>query len=117
MEIYLGGSYQGKLNAAKQLNQEIFYCFNETLEYKPIISGLHLWVAYCFRNHLPINFDFEQAKHSLILMDEWNQGIVPIDETERALRECLGKFTQTCCKKASKVTYYIASIPLVIKDE
>lgn len=117
MEMYLGGSYQGKLKAAKTLNQEIFYCVDEKLEYKPIISGLHLWVAYCFRHDLPLHFDFEKAKDSLILMDEWNQGIVPMDAKERALRECLGKFTQSCALKSKRVSYYIASIPLVIKDE
>ena len=116
MEIYLGGSYQGKLAAARVKEGDIYYC-NERIEYHKVISGVHITLRACLEANIPFVFDFDQAKDSLLCIDECNQGIVPINKVDRQYREQLGEFIQEACAKANKVTYFIAGLEWVLKDE
>ncbi|EHI98831.1 cobalamin biosynthesis protein CobU, putative [Clostridium sp. DL-VIII] len=112
MILVFGGSYNGKLEFVKEKydisNEEIFFCEDENLEFeKKVICGLHMLTRACILKKLD---PLEQLKNNMkllqgkiIICDEINSGIVPMEKLDREWREATGRILQVLSKNSSEV--------------
>ena len=112
MILIFGGSYNGKLEFVKEKyelnNDDIFFCTNQTLNLdKKVLCGLHIFTRACVLNNinsleiLENNITF--LKDKIIICDEINSGIVPMEKLDRAWREETGRVLQFLSKQSSSV--------------
>lgn len=110
MELYIGGSKQGKLkyvlNKKRIDNSSDFvcdgeYCLPEEVLKKPILYNFHLFIKRYWKSQEdiePFILDMQEQNPLVsIVCNEVGYGIVPIDKEERTYREMVGR---TCCKLA-----------------
>lgn len=103
MVLIYGGSYNGKIEHVKKkfkLTYEDFYfCKGSKLDLsKKVICGLHIFI----KNNLDeegisleiIKEKIEDLREKIIICDEINSGIVPLDINDRIYREECGKVLQ-----------------------
>ena len=55
--------------------------------------------------------------HVVLVSNEIGQGLVPMDKLSRQFRDISGTMNQAVAKKAKKVTFISAGLPLTLKDE
>ena len=112
MILIFGGAYNGKLEFVKEkytLNDEdIFFCTNESLNFeKKVLSGLHLFTKSCVFNNISsleiLEKNIHVLKDKIIICDEINSGIVPMEKLDRAWREETGRALQFLAKHSSSV--------------
>lgn len=130
MELIIGGAYQGKLDYAKEeysiTNGDVFRCdetstgigFDERVIYHFERYVLALMKAgqdpeRTIRNMIPAG----RFKDRIVIADDISQGVVPMDEVDRAWRENTGRCLVMLAKEAEKVTRVFCGIPLVVKGE
>ena len=112
MILIFGGAYNGKLEFVKEKydidNEDIFFCTDEHLKFdKKVLCGLHVFTRACVLkniNSLEIledNINF--LKDKIIICDEINSGIVPMEKLDRAWREETGRALQFLTKHSSSV--------------
>jgi Adenosyl cobinamide kinase/adenosyl cobinamide phosphate guanylyltransferase len=110
--LIFGGAYNGKLEFVKEkynLGEEnIFFCSNDNLNFeKKVLSGLHIFTKSCVLNNINsleiLEKNIHILKNSIIICDEINSGIVPIDKLDRAWREETGRVLQFLSKNAESV--------------
>lgn len=112
MVLVFGGAYNGKLEFVKEKfgisSKEVFFCKDENLEYdKKVICGFHIFTKACILNKINSldvvrnNMNFLQDK--IIICDEINSGIVPIEKNDRAWREETGRAMQLLSKNSSSI--------------
>ncbi len=112
MILVFGGAYNGKLEFVKQKyklhNADIFFCQDEFLNFdKKAITGLHIFVKKCIlkgadpleilRNNMGL------LKDKIVICDEINSGIVPMEKLDRFWREETGHALQLLTKNSSAV--------------
>lgn len=112
MILIFGGAYNGKLEFVKEkydvTNEEIFFCTNENLDCKKkVVCGLHIFTKACALNNINsfeiLENNMEILKDKIIICDEINSGIVPIDKLDRAWREETGRALQLLAKHSDSV--------------
>lgn len=112
MILIFGGAYNGKLEFVKEKyylkNEEIFFCTNENLNFrKKVLCGLHIFTKACVLNNINsleiLQNNMDILKDKIIVCDEINSGIVPIDKLDRAWREETGRVLQLLSKNSSSV--------------
>lgn len=112
MILIFGGAYNGKLKVVKKKydinNNEIFYCIDQYLKFdKKVLSGLHIFTRACVLNEInPIEIlenNTNYLKDKIIICDEINSGIVPIEKLDRVWREETGRVLQYLTKYSSSV--------------
>lgn len=112
MILIFGGAYNGKLKFVKEKyylnNEEIFFCTNENLNFrKKVLCGLHLFTKACVLNNINsleiLENNMDVLKDKIIVCDEINSGIVPMDKLDRAWREETGRVLQLLSKNSSSV--------------
>lgn len=112
MILIFGGAYNGKLDFVKEkynLDDEyIFFCIDEKLNFeKKVLSGLHIFTKSCVFNDINsleiLEKNINALKNKVIICDEINSGIVPIDKLDRAWREETGRVLQFLTKNADVV--------------
>ena len=112
MILIFGGAYNGKLEFVKEKyqlsNDDIFFCTNQTLQFnKKVLCGLHIFTRDCVLNNinsleiLENNITF--LKDKIIICDEINSGIVPMEKINRVWREETGRVLQFLSKQSSSV--------------
>jgi len=112
MVLIFGGAYNGKLEFVKKEydinNEDIFFCTDQYLRFdKKVLCGLHIFTKYCVLNKinsvefLENNINF--LKDKIIICDEINSGIVPMEKLDRAWREETGRALQFLTKQSSPV--------------
>jgi len=112
MVLIFGGAYNGKLEFVKKKyeinNEEIFFCNDQHLNFnKKVLSGLHVFTKACVLNKinsleiLENNINF--LKDKIIICDEINSGIVPMEKLDRNWREETGRALQFLTKHSSSV--------------
>jgi adenosyl cobinamide kinase/adenosyl cobinamide phosphate guanylyltransferase len=110
--LILGGAYNGKLEFVKENynvnNQDIFFCTEDDLNFdKKVLSGLHIFTKSCVFNNINsleiLEKNIQLLKNKIIICDEINSGIVPIDKLDRAWREETGRVLQFLTKNADIV--------------
>lgn len=112
MVLIFGGAYNGKLDFVKEKyntdNKDIYFCSKDNLNYeKKVLSGLHIFTKLCVLNNIDsleiIEKNIELLKNKIIICDEINSGIVPLDKLDRAWREETGRVLQFLTKNADTV--------------
>lgn len=112
MILIFGGAYNGKLEFVKEKYKvdykDVFFCTNENLSFeKKVLSGLHIFTKSCVFNNINSLEILEKKihilKNKIIICDEINSGIVPIDKLDRAWREETGRVLQLLTKNADEV--------------
>ena len=112
MILIFGGAYNGKLEFVKEKyqlgNDDIYFCTNQTLQFnKKVLCGLHIFTRACVLNNinsleiLENNITF--LKDKIIICDEINSGIVPMEKINRVWREETGRALQFLTKQSSSV--------------
>jgi adenosylcobinamide kinase / adenosylcobinamide-phosphate guanylyltransferase len=112
MILVFGGSYNGKLEFVKEKydisNEEIFFSRDENLEFeKKVICGLHMFTRACILKKLDplklIKNNMELLQGKIIICDEINSGIVPMEKLDREWREATGRILQFLSKNSSDI--------------
>jgi len=112
MILIFGGAYNGKLEFVKEKydidDEKIFFCIDQELKFdKKVLCGLHVFMKACVLNKinsleiLENNIDF--LKDKIIICDEINSGIVPMEKLDREWREETGRALQFLVKHSSSV--------------
>ena len=112
MILIFGGAYNGKLEFVKEKydidNEKIFFCTDQHLKFdKKVICGLHTFTRACVLNKInPMEIlenNIDHLKDKIIICDEINSGIVPMEKLDRAWREETGRGLQFLAKHSSSV--------------
>lgn len=112
MILVFGGAYNGKLEFVKKKygisNEEIFFCRDENLEFeKKVICGLHMLTRVCILKKLDslelLKNNVELLQNKIIICDEINSGIVPMEKSDREWREATGRMLQFLSKNSSDI--------------
>jgi adenosylcobinamide kinase/adenosylcobinamide-phosphate guanylyltransferase len=112
MILIFGGAYNGKLEFIKEKysisNDDIFFCKDESLEYdKKVICGLHIFIRVCSINKIDsielLKNNIDLLKDKIIVCDEINSGIVPMERLDREWREETGRALQFLTKNSSDI--------------
>lgn len=112
MILVFGGAYNGKLEFIKEKfkigQEEIFFCKDEKIEYdKKVICGLHIFIRACIEQNISsleiLENNIDLMKDKIIVCDEINSGIVPIEQLDRIWREETGRGIQFIAKNSSSV--------------
>lgn len=112
MVLIFGGAYNGKLEFTKEKyaikNEEIFFCTDQYLNFdRKILCGLHVFTKACVLNKINsleiLENNINSLKDKIIICDEINSGIVPMEKLDRAWREETGRALQFLTKHSSSV--------------
>ncbi len=141
MELVIGGCFQGKLDYAKKelARQGILVITEEIIdgmqidlilweddrrrhgEQVRILNHFHLWVKDWMEEgreaELMPALEKMLLKHPdlWIVCDEVGCGVVPVEKTERAYRELVGRLLCFLAQKAEHVVRIVAGMPMKIK--
>ncbi len=126
MVLIFGGSYQGKLDFAKEnYNYDcsnVFWCDEgiKTIDFsKKIINSFHLFILeYLKNNKDPFEFlqnNLDKFKDKIILCDDINSGVVPMDKLMRQWREAVGRCLVLLSKNSDEVIRVFCGIGSKIK--
>lgn len=119
MILVFGGSYNGKCQYIKNKydirEEEIFFCNAENINFnKKVINGLHIFIRSCVLKNIDsfalIEKNKENFKDKIIICDEINSGIVPMNKEDRIWREECGQVMQLLmeeCDEAYRVFFGI----------
>lgn len=112
MILIFGGAYNGKLEFIKRKynisNEDIFFCKDEHLKYdKKVISGLHIFTRACIINKINsldlLKKNINLLENKIIICDEINSGVVPMEKLDREWREETGRVLQFLTQNSSHV--------------
>ena len=91
MVLIFGGKYQGKLEYALDelgVNQEDVCLCGEEIDYdKKVIYHLENFVWHCTLKGKEAKDELGDLQDKIVIIDDVTQGLVPMDEKERAYRE------------------------------
>ena len=130
MTLIIGGAYQGKLDYAKEeyglTDEDVFTCeegstaigFDEKIvdHFERYILSL-IKAGQVPEKAVGMQLRANRYKGRIIICDDISQGLVPMDSTERAWREGVGRTMVRVAKQADKVVRVFCGIPVVLKDE
>lgn len=118
MVLLIGGAGQGKLAYALE---KTGYGLEDVARdpvsagNKPIFAGLETWV----REHPDTDLGplLEENPGVIILCDEVGCGVVPIDPSERAWRETVGRLCCELARRAERVERIFCGLAMVLKGD
>lgn len=123
MHIFIGGAYNGKRKYVTTVlaNEDIaFYesklppIGDETV----IIAGIEKWIATSTlseREIIESVLQLCEKRTVYFVLTDIGRGIVPVDEHDRWLRDCVGRLYQQLFKRATTVTRIWYGIPQQLK--
>lgn len=130
MVLIIGGAYQGKLDYAKEeyglTDEDVFTCEEGSTAVgfdEKIVDHFERYVLALIKaGQVPeravgMQLRAERYKGRIIICDDISQGLVPMDKTERAWREGVGRTMVKVAQQADKVVRVFCGIPVVLKDE
>ncbi len=130
MVLIIGGAYQGKLDYAKEeyglTDSDVFTCEEGSTAVgfdEKIVCHFERYVLALIKaGQVPeravgMQLRAERYKGRIIICDDISQGLVPMDKTERAWREGVGRTMVKVAKQADKVVRVFCGIPVVLKDD
>lgn len=125
MELVIGGAYQGKTDWAKAQyglsEADISICENgaEADLRAPCVTHLERFALTCLRAGIePAEALLEckaQWQHHVLICDDINCGVVPMDAETRAWREACGRMLNRLAKEADSVYRIFCGLPLQLK--
>ena len=130
MVLIIGGAYQGKLDYAKEqyglTDDDVFTCEETSTAVgfdEKIVDHFERYVLALIKaGQVPekavgMQLRANRYKDRIIICDDISQGVVPMDKTERAWREGVGRTMVKVSEQADKVVRVFCGIPEVVKDE
>ena len=130
MILIIGGAYQGKLDYAKEeyglTDSDVFTCEEGSTAVgfdEKIVDHFERYVLALIKaGQVPekavgMQLRANRYKGRIIICDDISQGIVPMDATERAWREGVGRTMVKIAQQADKVVRVFCGIPEIVKDE
>ncbi|MBR3147203.1 MAG: bifunctional adenosylcobinamide kinase/adenosylcobinamide-phosphate guanylyltransferase [Eubacterium sp.] len=130
MILITGGAYQGKLDYAKEAygltDEDVFTCEEGSTAVgfdEKIVDHFERYVLALIKaGQVPekavgMQLRANRYKGRIIICDDISQGIVPLDATERAWREGVGRTMVKIAQQADKVVRVFCGIPEIVKDE
>lgn len=130
MVLIIGGAYQGKLDYAKEeyglTDSDVFTCEEGSTAVgfdEKIVDHFERYVLAMIKaGQVPekavgMQIRAGRYKDRIIICDDISQGLVPMDKTERAWREGVGRTMVRVAKQADKVIRVFCGIPVVLKDD
>ena len=113
MILIFGGAYQGKLDYVLKTfsiaSDDVFHCIRDdelSLE-KTVICGLEDFVYSCTvdgKEARDVLASMEpQLRDKILIADDISQGLVPMDATDRAYREMMGRTLIWLAREADSV--------------
>ena len=126
MILIFGGAYQGKLDYALKTygltEKDVFNCTVESMRIdfdKKIINGLEDFVLACIKEGMEakdcLESNREKLKDKILICTDISQGIVPMDKTERAWREMVGRTMLYLGKNSKQVVRVFCGLAQQIK--
>ena len=130
MVLIIGGAYQGKLDYAKEeyglTDSDVFTCEEGSTAVgfdEKIVDHFERYVLALIKagqvpeRAIGMQLRANRYKGRIIICDDISQGVVPMDKTERAWREGVGRTMVKVAQQADKVVRVFCGIPVVLKDE
>jgi hypothetical protein len=130
MILVIGGAYQGKLDFVKEeyglTDDDVFTCEETSTAVgfdEKVVDHFERYVfALIKAGQVPeravgMQLRAERYKNRIIICDDISQGIVPMDKTERAWREGVGRTMVKVAEQADKVIRVFCGIPVILKDD
>ncbi len=130
MVLIIGGAYQGKLDYAKEeyglTDSDVFTCEEGSTAVgfdEKIVDHFERYILTLIKaGQVPekavgMQLRANRYKGRIIICDDISQGLVPMDATERAWREGVGRTMVRVAQQADKVVRVFCGIPVVLKDE
>lgn len=130
MVLIIGGAYQGKLDYAKEeyglTDSDVFTCEEGSTAVgfdEKIVDHFERYVLALIKaGQVPeravgMQIRANRYKGRIIICDDISQGVVPMDKTERAWREGVGRTMVKVAQQADKVVRVFCGLPVVLKDE
>lgn len=121
MLFVIGGAYQGKLDYVKERfgidDSEIFTCTEDSAPdfSKRVIYHYEKYVMYAVRNGEEPFCGF--ADNQIVIMDDLNCGVVPVDAGIRAYREAAGRAGCALTRRADEVVRIFCGLPKMLKSK
>lgn len=125
MELIIGGAYQGKTDWAKVqyslTEKDVFVCEDgEAVDFTaPCVTHLERFALTCLRAGMePADVLLErkaQWQQHVLICDDINCGVVPMDAETRAWREACGRMLNRLTKEADSVYRIFCGLPLRLK--
>lgn len=112
MILVFGGAFNGKLEFVQEkfkiAKEDIFFCRDEKINYdKKVICGLHIFIRACVVNNINsvsiLKSNEKYLKDKIIICDEINSGIVPIEKIYREWREETGQAMQLLSQNSDSI--------------
>ena len=113
MHLIIGGAYQGKLEFAAKTygfgQGQIFSCTETEIDFSfPCIANIEEYVYGCIlRGENALAYFRENRhlwEHSVLILRDISGGLVPVDKTDRAWREAVGRLCQYLSGEAETVS-------------
>ena len=130
MVLIIGGAYQGKLDYAKEqyglTDDDVFTCEETSTAVgfdEKIVDHFERYVLALIKaGQVPekavgMQLRANRYKDRIIICDDISQGLVPMDKTERAWREGVGRTMVKVSEQADKVVRVFCGIPEILKDD
>ncbi len=128
MKMIVGGAFQGKMEfACNMLNMDRAdmvngsICDFEEAFNATVIMNYHRLVARLFAEGVdPVAFTeklCEKNRDVVVIMDEIGCGIVPVEKSERTLREITGRCGCIIASVSDTVIHMVCGIPTYLKGE
>lgn len=130
MVLIIGGAYQGKLDYAMNeyelTDEDVFTCDENSTAVgfdEKVIDHFERYIfALIKAGQVPeravgMQIRAGRYKNKIIICDDISQGVVPMDKTERAWREGVGRTMVKVSEQADKVVRLFCGIPEVLKDD
>ena len=130
MVLIIGGAYQGKLDYAKNeyelTDEDVFTCDENSTAVgfdEKVIDHFERYILALIKaGQVPeravgMQIRAGRYKNKIIICDDISQGLVPMDKTERAWREGVGRTMVKVSEQADKVVRLFCGIPEILKDD
>ncbi len=115
MILVIGGAHAGKADYVRSLGYTPEEIADAVLADAPALINLHILAARHREGAMSL-LPGLLAKE-IITCDEVGSGVVPVDASERALREDIGRLCVALAREAHAAVRVIAGIPIAIKGE
>ena len=127
MKLIIGGAFQGKSAAAKEMFPGMDWCDGRTCGMEDIFTcgGIFHLEAYIRRRlkEAPdmeaesfVNLLEEKNPQVVLVSDEVGCGLVPVDAFDRKYRELTGRICTCIAERADTVIRVVCGIPTVLKE-
>lgn len=113
MDLIIGGSYQGKLDFAREKyhlkDWDVFSCSGCEIDFsKPCIHHLEEFVLACVQHNIdPVQYfkqHWEDWRQSVLICQDMSCGVVPLGAEMRQWRQATGLLCQFLSREASSVS-------------